>query len=150
MAGITTSLCTSFKVEKMKAVHNFTNGSHVFKVALFKAGASLTGTYDVTTTNYSDMTGNSDETSGSGYSAGGAALTNVTPVAVGVAAVCDFSDLTFSSVSITTRGFMIYNSSASNKAVCVVDFGADKVISAANFTIVWPTPDATNAIVREN
>ena len=80
MAGITSALCTSFKVELLEGDHDFNNGADAFKVALFKANASITGTYDATTTNYSNVTGNSDELpNGSGYTTGGYALTNVNP-----------------------------------------------------------------------
>lgn len=150
MAGITTAECTSFKVEKFKAIHDFTSGTgDTFKCALFRAGSSIAGTYGAATTNYSDMTGNADETTGTNYTAGGKTLTSVTPTTDGTTAVCDFSDITWAAASFTARGFMIYNSSKANRAVCVVDFGVDKVVSAGNFTIYWPTPDASNAIIRE-
>lgn len=147
MAGLTQALCTSFKVELMQALHNFTASTgNVFKLALFKAGASIVGTYGAATTNYSQMT--SDEASGTGYSAGGAALTNVTPTSSGTTAFNDFNDLVFSTVTITTRGAMIYNSTNGSRAVCILDFGGDKTATAGDFTIQFPTPDATNAIIR--
>jgi hypothetical protein len=89
-----------------------------------------------------------NEASGTNYTAGGASLTSATPVLSGSTAICDFNDLTFSSVTITARGALIYNSSKSNKAVAVLDFGSDKTSSAGNFTIVFPTADASNAIIR--
>jgi len=147
MAGLTQALCTSFKQELMQALHNFTASTgNTFKLALFKAGASIVGTYGAATTNYSQMT--SDEVTGTGYSAGGNALTNVTPTTSGTTAFNDFNDLVFSTVTITTRGAMIYNTSSSNRAVCILDFGGDKTATAGDFTIQFPTPDASNAIIR--
>lgn len=149
MAGLTQALCTSFKVELMTGTHNFTNSTgNTFKVALFKANASIVGTYGAGTTNYSDMTGNSDENTGTGYTAGGNTLTNVTPTSSGTTAFTDFADTTWSSATITSRGAMIYNSSASNKAVCILDFGSDKTSTSGDFSIIFPAADASNAIIR--
>ena len=139
--AITQAMCTSFKVELMTATHNFTASTgDTFKLALYTSAATL----DASTTAYTA----SGEASGTNYTAGGAALTNVTPTSSGTTAFTDFADLTFSTVTITARGCLIYNSSKSNKAVCVLDFGSDKSASAGNFTIVFPTADATNAIIR--
>jgi hypothetical protein len=139
--AITQAMCTSFKSEVLTATHDFTNSTgNTFKLALYTSSATL----DATTTAYSA----SNESSGSGYSAGGAALTNVTPTSSGTTAFTDFADLTFSTVSITARGALIYNTSASNKAVCVLDFGSDKTASAGDFTVIFPTADASNAIIR--
>lgn len=149
MAGLTQAMCTSFKQELMTATHNFTTSTgNTFKIALFRATASLVGTYGAATTNYSDMTGNSDEASGSGYTAGGNTLTNVTPTTSGTTAFTDFADTTWSSATITTSGALIYNSSASNRSVAVLNFGGDKTSTAGDFTIIFPTADATNAIIR--
>ena len=149
MAGITQAMCTSFKTELLTGTHNFTNTTgNVFKIALFRATASIVGTYGAATTNYSDMTGNSDEASGSGYTAGGNTLTNVTPTSSGTTAFTDFADTTWSTATITASGALIYNSSASNKSVCVLSFGGDKTSTAGNFQINFPTADATNAIIR--
>ena len=134
-------ICNSFKQELLVATHNFTASTgDTFKLALYTSAATLTAS----TTVYSAT----NETSGTNYTAGGAALTSITPVLSGSTAVCDFNDLTFSSVSITARGALIYNSSKTNKAVAVLDFGSDKTASAGNFTIVFPTADASNAIIR--
>jgi hypothetical protein len=139
--AITQAMCTSFKSEVLTATHDFTNSTgNTFNLALYTSSATL----DATTTAYSA----SNESSGSGYSAGGAALTNVTPTSSGTTAFTDFADLTFSTVSITARGALIYNTSASNKAVCVLDFGSDKTASAGDFTVIFPTADASNAIIR--
>jgi hypothetical protein len=149
MAGLTQALCTSFKVELLQAVHDFTASTgDTFKIALFKDNASIIGTYGAATTNYSDMTGNSDEVSGAGYTAGGNTLTNITPTSSGTTAFLDFADTTWSAATFTTRGAMIYNDSESDKAVCILDFGGDQAVSSGDFTIVFPTADASTAIIR--
>jgi hypothetical protein len=150
MPGFTTAMPTSFKVEILKAVHNFSNpGGNTFKIALGKATASITGTYGAATTNYSDLTGNSDELpNGSGYTTGGNTLTSVTPVADGTTAVCDFADTTWTSATFTTSGAIIYNSSASNAACAVLSFGGDQQVSSGDFTIQFPLPAAATAIIR--
>ena len=150
MAGLTSALCTSFKVELLEGDQDFTNGADAYKVALFKANASITGTYDATTTNYSDMTGNSDElAAGGGYSTGGFALTNVNPTSTGTTAFTDFSaNASWSSATFTTRGCLIYNTSDSNSAVAVIDFGADYSVAGGTFEIQWPAADSSNAIIR--
>ena len=131
-------VCTSFKEEILEAVHDFT--SHTFKLALYTSNATI----DATTTAYSTT----NEVSGTGYSAGGATLTATNPTTSGTTALVSFSDVSFSNSTITARGCLIYNSSASNKAVAVFDFGADQASSSSTFTIQFPTADASNAIVR--
>ena len=150
MAGLTSALCTSFKVELLEGDHDFNNGADAFKVALFKANASITGTYGAATTNYSLMTGDSDELpNGSGYTTGGFALTNVNPTSTSTTAFTDFSaNASWSSATFTTRGCLIYNTSDSNSAVAVIDFGADYSVSGGTFEIQWPTADSSNAIIR--
>jgi hypothetical protein len=139
--AISQAMCTSFKVELLTATHNFTASTgDVFKIALYTSSASL----DATTTVYTT----SNEVVGTGYTAGGNTLTNVTPTASGTTALTDFADTTWSTATITARGAMIYNSSKSNKAVCILDFGSDKTSTAGNFTIVFPVADASNAIIR--
>lgn len=138
--AITQAMTTSFKKELMEGVHDFT--THVFKIALYTSSATL----DATTTAYSAT----NEVSGTNYTAGGNTLT-VTGGAVstsGTTAYIDFSDTTWADATITARGALIYNSSASNKAVAVLDFGADKTSTAGDFTVSFPTADASNAIVR--
>lgn len=143
----TTAMCTSFKKELLEAKHNFLlSGGNTFKIALIKA--SMAGTYGAASTNYSDITGNSDEASGTGYSAGGATLTRVDPSSSGTTGFTDFADVTWSTATITARAAMIYNTTSTNRAVCVNDFGADKSASGGDFTIVFPTADASNAIIR--
>ena len=139
--AITQAMCTSFKVELLTGGHNFTNTTgDTFNLALFRATASISGTFGAGTTNYSDM--GADEASGTNYSAGGGALANVTPT------FTDFSDLVFSNVTITTSGCLIYNTSLSDAAVAVFDFGGDKTATAGDLTIIFPTADASNAIIR--
>jgi hypothetical protein len=148
--AFTTAMPTSFKVEILKAVHNFTASTgNTFKIALGKATASIVGTYGAATTNYSDLTGNSDElANGSGYTTGGNTLTSVTPVADGTTAVCDFDNTTWSAATFTTSGAIIYNSSASNRAVAVLSFGGDQQVSSGDFTIQFPAAAASTAIIR--
>lgn len=143
----TTALCTSFKKELMEGKHNFLlTGGNTFKLALIKA--SMAGTYGAASTNYSDITGNSDEASGTGYSAGGATLTRIDPSSSGTTALTDFADVTLSTATITARAAMIYNSTSSNRAVSIHDFGADKSASGGDFVLTFPTADASNAIIR--
>lgn len=139
--AITQAMCTSFKVELLQGVHNFTNTTgNVFKIALYTSSASL----DATTTAYSAT----NEVSGTGYTAGGNTLTNVTPTSSGTTAFTDFADTTWSNSTITARGALIYNSTQSNKAVCVLDFGTDKTSTSGSFTIVFPAATASDAIIR--
>ena len=140
--AITSAVCTSFKVELLKGVHNFTaTTGNTFNIALYTSDASLgAGTTAYTTSN---------EVSGTGYTAKGNALTSVTPVASSTTAVCDFSDTSFTSASFTARGCLIFNDSATgDPAVCAIDFGADKTVTSGTFTIQFPTADASNAIIR--
>jgi len=151
MPGFTTAMPTSFKVEILKAVHNFTASTgNTFKLALGKATAAITGTYGAATTSYTTLTGNSDELpNGSGYTTGGSTLTSVTPVADGTTAVCDFSDTTFSSATFTTSGAIIYNDTAAGDPACaVLNFGGDQSVSSGDFTIQFPAPAAATAIIR--
>ena len=140
--AITTAMCTSFKKELMEAVHNFKNsGGSTFNLALYTSSASL----GASTTAYTA----SNEVSGTGYTAKGASLTRVDPSTSGTTALTDFDDLTFSSSSITARGALIFNDSASgDPAVCALDFGGDKTSSSGDFTIQFPAADASNAIIR--
>lgn len=135
-------MCTSFKQELMEAVHNFKlSGGSTFKLAMYDNNASFTAaTTAYTVTN---------EVSGTGYSAGGGTLTRVDPTTSGTTAFTDFADLTFSTATVTARGALIYNDSAAgDPSVVVLDFGSDKTSTAGDFTIVFPTADASNAIIR--
>ena len=157
--AITQAMTTSFKAQLLLAVHDFRptgqTGADTFKLALYTSSASL----DANTTTYSA----SNEASGSNYSAGGLALTNTGVTATNINAntgtgFCDFTDLTFPNVSVTARGALIYNSTPSansnanttltNASVAVLDFGADKTSTDGDFTIIFPTNDASNAIIR--
>jgi len=120
--------------------------THTLKLALIKASPS--GTYGAATTNYSDVTGNSDEASGTGYTAGGQNLDGATISTDGTTAIVDFTDEVFSSATVSADGCIIYNSSASNKAICVIDFGGTKTSTNGDFTIQFPAADASNAIIR--
>lgn len=136
-------MCTSFKVELMQGVHNFTASTgNTFKLALYDNNASFTAA----TTAYT----NTNEVPNSGsYSAGGGTLTNVTPTSSGTTAFTDFDDLSFTSATITAYGAMIYNDTAAgNPAVCILDFGGAKTSTAGTFTIVFPAATASDAIIR--
>ena len=145
--AITQAMATSFKKELMTALHDFTTTTgNAFNIALFRATASIVGTFGAATTNYSDM--GADEASGTNYTAGGQALTNVTPTSSGTTAYTDFADEVFTNVTITTSGALIYNDTNANRAVAVFDFGGDKTATAGDMTIIFPTADASNAIIR--
>jgi hypothetical protein len=136
-------MCTSFKVELMQAVHNFTASTgNTFKLALYDNSASFTAA----TTAYTS----SNEVANSGtYSAGGGTLTNVTPTSSSTTAFTDFADISFTSATITAYGAMIYNDSATgDPSVCILDFGGAKTSTNGTFTVIFPTADATNAIIR--
>lgn len=145
---VATAMPTTFKVELLKGLHDLSNGADTLKIALLKSQSAGSGTYGAASTNYSDITGNSDEASGSGYSAGGNTLTNVTPVADSTTAVCDFSDTTWSSASFTTCGAMIYNTNNGNSACAVLSFGGDQTVSSGDFQIQFPAASASAAIIR--
>ena len=145
--AISQAMCTSFKVELLNGIHAFGTTvarggttADTFKLALYTSSASL----DASTTAYTT----SNEVSGTGYTAAGAALTAVAPTSSGTTAFLDFNDLTFSTATITARGALIYNDTQSDKAVAVLDFGGDKTSTAGDFTVVFPTADASNAIIR--
>lgn len=143
--AITQAMCTSFKQELLEGKHDFRTSGHTFNIALFTSSATLgASTTDYSTTN---------EVSGTGYSAGGQALTNVDPTTSGTTAFCDFADETFTTATITANGAMIYNTTTgggtgTTDAVVVLAFGGDKTSTAGDFTIQFPTADASNAIIR--
>jgi hypothetical protein len=148
--AISQAMVTSFKVEILDGIHAFgsaviraTAAPDVFKLALYTSSATL----GAATTAYTT----SDEVSSSGtnYTAGGLTLTiSQAPTSTGTTAWLDFDDLTFPSATLTARGALIYNATQSNKAVAVLDFGSDKTSTAGNFTIQFPTPNSTSAILR--
>ena len=143
--ALSSAVCTSFKVELLKGVHNFTaTTGNTFKLALYTSSASL----GAGTTAYSTSNENTN-TSGTAYTAAGATLTSVTPTSDSTTAVCDFSDVSYTDAPFTANGCLIYNDSASGDPACVVvAFGGDKTVTAGTFTIQFPTADATNAIIR--
>jgi hypothetical protein len=146
--AITQAMATSFKVDLLNGIHAFgttvTRGStnaDTFYIALYTSSATL----GATTTAYTVT----NEVSGTGYSAGGNSLTvSQTPTSTSTTAWLDFADSTWSSSTITAAGALIYNSTNSNKAVAVLDFGGDKTSTNGDFTIVFPTADSTSAIIR--
>ena len=142
--AITTAMCNSFKQELLGGVHDL--DTDTIKLALIKA--SPTGTYNASTTNYSDVTGNSDEASGTNYTTGGNSLTGAVISLDSGTAIVDFTDEVFSTVADEADGCIIYNTSQSNKAICVIDFGGTVSAVAGNLTIQFPTADASNAIIR--
>jgi hypothetical protein len=142
--AITTAMCTSFKQELLGGTHDL--DTHSIKLALIKASPS--GTYGAATTNYSDVTGNSDEASGANYTSGGQVLDGATISVSGTTAIVDFTDEVFADVTISADGCIIYNASQSNKAICVIDFGGTVSATAGDLTIEFPTADASNAVIR--
>lgn len=138
---------TSFKVELLKGVHDFSNpGGDVFKIALFKALEDGTGTFGSATTNYSQM-GSDEVANGNGYTTGGLALTSVTPVADGTSAVTTFLTASWSGASFTASGALIYNTSASNAACAVISFGGNQTALNQTFQLDFPSPLASTAII---
>ncbi len=139
--AITTAMCTSYKPELMQALHDHTASTgDTFKMALYTSSATL----GASTTAYSAT----NEVSGTGYTAGGINLTNITPTSSGTTGYADFADAVFSAVSVTARGSLIYNSTNGNRAVIVNDFSEDKTASGGDFTVTFPVADASNAIIR--
>ena len=135
-------MCTSFKTELLKGVHNFTAASNIFKLALYTNSAS----FNATTAAYTS----GNEVSGTNYTAKGNAITTITPTASGTTAFVDANDVVFSNVTINAvRGALFYNEAATgDPTVAVLDFGSDKAASAGDFTVVMPAGNASNAIIR--
>jgi|TARA_R100001443_G_scaffold15840_3_gene25645 hypothetical protein len=137
--AITQALCNSFKQELLQGLHDL--DGHTLKMALFTSSATL----DATTTAYSTT----NESSGTGYTAGGATLANVAVSLSGTTAFVDFDNVSFTSATISdAAGALIYNSSASDRAIAVIDFGATKSVSSGTLTITLPTASATTALIR--
>jgi len=141
-------MCTSFKQQILQGVHDFTASTgDTFKLAMYDNSASFTAA----TTAY---TATNEVAASGSYTAGGGTLTNVTPTTSGTTAFTDFADLSFTSATITAYGAMIYNSTPTsgsgltNPSVCILDFGGAKTSTAGTFTIIFPTADATSAIIR--
>lgn len=142
--AITTAMCNSFKQELLGGVHDL--DTNTIKIALIKD--TPTGDYGAATTNYSDVTGSSDEATGTNYTTGGNTLTSATISLDGSTAIVDFDDTTWASATVSADGCIIYNASQTNKAIAVIDFGGTKTSTNGDFTIEFPTADASNAIVR--
>jgi len=139
--AISSTLTTSFKKELLEGTHNFAaSGGNSFKLALYTSSATLGATTTAFTT--------TGQASGTNYTSGGAALTNVAPTSSGTTGFTDFNDLTFSTATVTARGCMIYNDTNSDKSVATIDFGGDKTSTAGDFTIVFPAAAASTAIIR--
>jgi hypothetical protein len=136
--AITQAMCSSFKQQILLGEHDL--DTDVIKLALYTSAATLSAA----TTAYST----SDEVVGTGYTAGGNTLAGATVSLSGTTAYVDFSDTTWTTATITARGALIYNSSKSNKAIAVLDFGADKTSTAGSFTVQFPANDSSSAIVR--
>lgn len=148
--AITQAMCTSFKSQLLTGTHNFTNSTgNTFKLALYAIGSggksSTTATLGASTTAF---TTTGEIASSGSYATGGGTLTNVTPTTSGTTAFTDFTDLSFTTATITARGALIYNSSAANAAVAALDFGGDKTSTSGTFTIQFPTANASSAIIR--
>jgi len=144
--AITSALCTSFKKELLERKHDFNATSgHTFKIALYTSSATLgAATTDYTTSN---------EVVGTGYTAGGIALTNIDPTTSGTTAFIDFADATWPNATITAAGALIYNTTTdggtgTTDAVAVISFGGDKTSTNGDFVVQFPTADASNAIIR--
>ena len=144
MGTITTAMCNSFKQELLGGVHDL--DTHSLKIALIKP--SPTGSFSKATTNYSNLTANSDEATGTNYSAGGQVLDSPVISLSGDTAIVDFADEVFSNLTISAAGALLYNSSASNKAIAVFSFGSNVASTAGDFTVIFPTADASNAVIR--
>ena len=142
--AITTAMCNTFKQELLNGVHDL--DTDTLRVALIKASPS--GTYGAGTTNYSDVTGNTDEAVGTNYSAGGQELDSATITLSGNTVFVDFADEVFTNLTISADGAIIYNASQGNKAVAVFDFGGTVTSTSGDFTIVFPTADSSNAVIR--
>lgn len=137
--AISQAMCTSFKVELLGGIHDL--DTDTIKIALFTSSATL----GASTTTYSST---NEVASGSGYTTGGNTLTGASITSSGTTAFVDFADSTWTSASFTARGALIYNSSKSNRAIAVLDFGADKTSTNGDFVVQFPTADASNAIIR--
>ena len=140
--AITQAVCNSFKSELLGGVHDFDSGSgQVFKLALYSSAANLSAATTVyTSTNEVSATGQ--------YTAGGGVLASQQVSLDGSVAIVDFADLSFTGVTLTAEGALIYNTSASNKAVCVLNFGGDKTATSGTFTIQFPAFTSAAAILR--
>lgn len=146
MAGTTTAICTSFKGELMKGTHNLDAAGNTLKMALIKV--TPTGTYGAASTNYSNITGNSDEVTGTGYTATGASLTNSGVSTSGTTGIADFANVSWTTATFSATAVMLYNSTGSGKAIALWDFGGTQSVSASTFTITMPATGASTSLIR--
>jgi hypothetical protein len=141
--AITQAICNSFKQELFEAVHDFVPVTgDTFFLALYTSAATI----DASTTAYT--TSGEVSSTGTNYPAGGGQLTSLGVALSGSTAFLDFNDLTFPSVTLTARGCLIYNSTATNKSVAVFDFGSDKTATDGDFTVIFPAATSTTAVIR--
>ena len=140
MAITTNAICNSFKKELLQGKHDFDTSSDTYKLAMYTSSATLGATTTAFTT--------TGQASGTNYTSGGSALTNVNPTSSGTTGFTDFADLTFGTATITARGCMIYNDTNADRSVATIDFGGDKTSTAGDFTIVFPAAAASTAIIR--
>ena len=147
--AIVQAMCTTFKKELMTATHNFATNGNAFNLALYAIGgggkSSTTATLGAATT---VLVTTGEVASSGSYTTGGSALTKVAPTNAGTTGITDFGNISFTTASITARGALIYNDTNQNRAVAVLDFGANKTSSSGTFTIQFPVADASNAIIR--
>jgi hypothetical protein len=141
--SITSAVANSFKTEVLEGIHDIE--SDTIKLALIKSSPS--GTYDKDTTNYSDVTGNTDEATGTNYPAGGNTLANASITLDGDTAIVDFDDTAFLSATVSADGAIIYNSSKADRAIAIIDFGGTVTSTAGDFTIQFPVAAAATAII---
>lgn len=142
----TTALCTSWKKELMQALHNMGSGGHTLKLALIKTAPA--GTYGVATTNYSNLTGNSDEVAGAGYTAGGAAMSNTGVNSAGTTGIADFGAVSWSAATFSTTAALMYNFTSGGRSIALWDFGGTQTVAAATFTINMPASGAGTSLIR--
>ena len=145
--AITQAICNSFKKQLLEADMNFKQtGGDKFKLALYISTATLNSS---TTAYPGDSTGGQVGNTGQYTQGGGLLVNNGTSISAGVAR-CDFADRSFTGVTLTARGALIYNTSSdtTNASVCVLDFGADKTATSGTFTVQFPAPTSTAAILR--
>ena len=142
--AITTALCNSFKRELLGGIHDL--DTDTIKVALI--ASTHTGTYNASVSNYSDLTDDSDEVIGAGYTVGGPSLDGASITLDGSTAFVDFSDEVISTATISASGALLYNSSKEGRAIAVLDFGGTKISTNGDFTIVFPASNSTDAIIR--
>ena len=141
MAITTNAIANSFKGQILRAIHNFTASTgNTFKLAMYTTAATL----GASTTSFTT----SGQVSSSGYTSGGKALVNSGVKVSGAIAITNFSNVSFTGVTLSARGALIYNTSATNKAVCVLDFGGTKTATAGTFTVQFPAFTTAAAIIR--